>query len=72
MDPREKSIYLNQSIRFGTHKKLKYHEKLMRRGAGCGRDSDEFFIRKINKNGKNKSLFEINTIDNYSKKCQYI
>ena len=41
----------------------------MRKGAGCGRDSDEFFIRKITQAGKNKFLFEINTIDNYSKKC---
>ena len=31
-------MFLNQSIIFGTHKKLKYHEKLMGKGAGCGRD----------------------------------
>ena len=72
MDPREKHMFLNQSIRFGTHKKLKYHEKLMGKGAGCGRDGEDFFIRKITQTGRKKFLFEINTIDNYSKKCQYI
>ena len=42
----------NQSIRFGTHKRLSHHEKIMRKGGGCGRDSDEFFIRKITDAGK--------------------
>lgn len=41
----------------------------MGKGAGCGRESEDFFIRKITITRQNKVLFEINFIDNYSKKC---
>ena len=41
----------------------------MRKGAGVGRDGEDFFIRKITQTGGKKFLFEINTIDIYSKKC---
>ena len=44
----------------------------MGKGAGCGRDGEDFFIRKITQTGRKKFLFEINNIDNYSKKCHYI
>ena len=56
-------------MRFGTHKKLNHHHKSMRKAVGVGRDGEDFFIRKITQIGRKKFLFEINTIDNYSKKC---
>lgn len=59
-------------MRFGTHKKLNHHHKSMRKAVGVGRDGEDFFIRKITQIGRKKFLFEINTIDNYSTKCQYI
>ena len=72
MDTREKHMFLNQSIRFGTHKKLKYHEIWMGKEDGCGRDGADFFIRNTTQTGRKKFLFEVNTVDNYSKKCQYL
>ena len=44
----------------------------MKKAAGVGRDGEDFFIRKITQTGRGKFLFEINTIDNYSKKCKNI